>query len=236
MESRLLRVNSRFKTGVETNTNFSFIYKSVNITSIQLLRFRCLRLFPNIFSPYDTLIVNGTVYSIPHQQYTATELAVAITALGLFTCTLTADNKFQLTASGFGYTLSPTRLSTLLLGFPDFDILVSPSVTSTNLPALQGPDPLYIEGDIALGNCLDSEESNGGNIPLVWSVATNTVPYGFQIDYESNDPVSSQIDVKNGTLSNKRFLFRITDAFGHTLELPNNAFDMFFKVFYNSNN
>ena len=192
-----------------------------------------MRLFPNIFSPYDTLIVDGVTYGIPHRQYTATELAAYISSIGLFTCVLNADNKFQFTT--FGYVITPTRFSTIITGFPDLP-MITPA-TSINSPALQGPDPVYIESEIGLGNCLDSEESNGGNIPLVWSIATNTTPYGFQIDYESNDPVSSQIDVKNGTLSNKRFTFRLTDAFGHVLELPNNAFvDMLFKIFYNANN
>ena len=64
MESRLLRINSRFKQPNETNTQFSFIYDGANISSVQLLKFACTRLFPNIFSPYDTLIIDGQLFTI----------------------------------------------------------------------------------------------------------------------------------------------------------------------------
>ena len=228
MESRLLRINSRFKQPAESNTAFSFIYQGVNISSIQLLKFACTRLFPNIFSPYDTLVIDGQVFTIPTGQYTAGELAAYITTLG-HPCVLTANNKFSFTAAG--NEMMPTRLSTIVMGFPDMETM-SP-VTALATPNLSGPDPIYIESsDVAMSNYYDSEDSNGGNIPLVWSIANNA-PYGFPISYESNDPAISQIDVKRGTLSNRRWAIRLTDMYGHTLVLPENQHvDLIFKVFY----
>ena len=231
MQSRLLRINSRFKQPNETNTAFSFIYTGVNISSIQLLKFSCMRLLPNVYSPYDTLDADGVLHTIPTGQYTALELAAYINTLGI-DCSLTVNNKFQFT--GFANEIRPTRLSNLVLGFPDFDILTP--IVSQNTPTLQSPDPIYIESnDLALSNCLDSEDSNGGNIPLVWSIP-NQVPYGFQIAYESADSTINQIDVKSSTISNRRLNFKITDQFGHGLVLPDNQFcDLIFKIFYNAN-
>ena len=161
MESKLFRFNSRFKLPTETNTDFSITYHGVNISSIQLLKFSCNKLFPNIFSPYDTLIIDSVTYTIPTAQYTATELAAYITTIG-HPCTLVND-KFSFTA--FGNIITPTRLSNLIMGFPNFQV-ITPS-TSMNAPALQGPDPIFVEStDIAQGNCLDSAESNSGNIPF----------------------------------------------------------------------
>ena len=113
--------------------------------------------------------------------------------------------------------------------------LVTP-VTAMNTPSMQGPDPIYVESsDLALSNCYDSEDSNGFNIPLVWSIA-NEAPFGFPISYEANDPTISQIDVKNGTLGNRRWSIRLTDMYGHTLTLPDNQYvDIIFKVFYSPN-
>jgi len=190
-----------------------------------------MRLFPNIYSPYDTLYIDGVLRTIPTGQYTAVELAAYINTLGI-ECSLTASNKFQITS--FANEIRPTRLSNLILGFPNFDIL-TPTV-SQNTPTLQGPDPIYIESnDLALSNCLDSEDSNGGNIPLIWSIP-NVVPYGFQISYESADATINQIDVKSSTISNRTLNFKITDQFGHNLVLPDNQFvDIILKIFYNSN-
>ena len=229
MESRLFRFNSRFKLPNESNTDFSIAYHGVNISSIQLLKFSCMKLFPNIFSPYDTLIIDSQIYTIPTAQYTATELAAYITTIG-HPCSLVND-KFSFTNAG--NVITPTRLSTIILGFPNMQVITP--VTSLNTPSMQGPDPIFIEStDIAQGNCLDSAESNSGNIPLVWSIAS-TPPYGFQISYETNAPEMSQIDIKNNTLSNQTFRLRLTDQFGHTLVLPDNQFtDIIFKVFYES--
>jgi hypothetical protein len=231
METRLLRINSRFKQPTETNTDFSFIYDGVNISSIQLLKFSCMRLFPNIYSPYDTLIINGALITIPTGQYTAAELAAYITSSGQL-CNVNQHNKFEFPL--FGHEITPTKLSTMVIGLPDIPV-ITPTV-ALNTPNLQGPDPIYIEsGDVALSNCLDSEDSNGGNIPLVWSIASQP-PYGFQISYEASDPTISQIDVKNGTLSNRRLGIRLTDAYGHTLVLPSNQHvDLIFKIFYMPN-
>ena len=231
MESRLLRINSRFKQPNETNTQFSVIYDGLNVSSIQLLKFSCMRLFPNIFSPYDTLIINGQTLTIPTGQYTATELAAYITLVGP-PCIVNVANKFEFTS--YGTEIAPTRLSTLVMGFPDIGVL-TPS-TALDTPTLQGPNPIYIESsDVAFSNCLDSEDSHGGTIPLLWSLA-NDVPHGFQISYEANDPTISQIDVKAGTLSNRRLTIRICDQFGHTLVLPQNQFvDIIFKIFYVAN-
>ena len=231
MESRLLRINSRFKQPTETNTQFSFIYDGTNVSSIQLLKFACTRLFPNIFSPYDTLIIDGQMITIPTGQYTAAELAAYITST-LHPCEVTASNKFSFT--GFGNEITPTRLSTIVMGLPDMPVLTP--ATALNVPSMQGPDPIYVESnDLALSNCYDSEDSNGGNIPLVWSIA-NEAPFGFPISYEANDPTISQIDVKNGTLSNRRWSIRLTDMYGHTLTLPDNQYvDIIFKVFYSPN-
>ena len=228
MESRLLRINSRFRLPNETNTAFSFIYKGTNVSSIQLLKFSCPRLFPNIYSPWDTLIIDSVLYTIPSKQYTATELAAYITSIG-HPCVLTADNTFQFTA--FGNVFTPTRLSNLIMVFPNLPFITP--ATATSVPAMDGPDPIFVESsDIALSNCFDSIESNAGTIPLVWSIA-NDSPYGFQISYEANDPAISQIDVKRGTLSNPRWAIRLTDMYGHTLVLPVNCHvDMIFKVFY----
>ena len=231
MESRLLRINSRFKQPNETNTQFSFIYDGANISSVQLLKFACMRLFPNIFSPYDTLIIDGQLFTIPTGQYTAEQLAAYITSLS-HPCELTADNKFSFTNPG--NEITPTRLTTIIMGLSNMPLL-TPTI-ALNTPNMAGPDPIYIESnDVALSNCFDSEDSNGGNIPLVWSIA-NQVPYGFPIAYEANDPSISQIDIKNGTLSNRRWMIRLTDMYGHTLTLPSNQYvDIIFKVFYSPN-
>jgi hypothetical protein len=190
-----------------------------------------MRLFPNIYSPYATLDVDGVLHTIPTGQYTAAELAAYITTLGI-DCSVTVNDKSSFT--GFGYEIGPTRLFSIVMGFPEFEIITP--IIAQNTPTMQGPDPIYIESnDLALSNCIDSEDSNGGNIPLIWSIP-NQVPYGFQISYESNDGGLNQIDVKNGTLSNRRLAIRITDQFGHALFLPDNQFvDLIFKVFYNSN-
>lgn len=231
MESRLLRINSRFKQPNESNTDFSIIYTGVNIASIQLLKFSCMRLFPNIYPPYDTLNIDGQILTLPSGQYTATELAAQITSIG-YACSLNDQKKFTFTS--VANVIEPTKLSHLILGLPNVKVLTP--VTSLSTPTLQGPDPIYVESnDLALSNCLDSEDSGGGNIPLVWSIP-NTVPHGFQLNYELNDPSLNQIDVKNGTLSNTRLHLKITDQFGHVLTLPPNAYvDMIFKVFYRPN-
>lgn len=228
MESRLLRINSRFKQPTESNTDFSFIYEAVNISSLQLLKFSCPRLFPNIYSPWDTLIIDSVLYTIPTKQYTAAELAAFITSAG-HPCVLTTDNKFQFTS--FGNVISPTRLSNIVMGFPDIAVITP--ATALSVPALlDGPDPVYIESRDIGSNAYDSVDSNGGYIPLVWSIE-NSVPYGFRIGYEASDQLISRIDIRNGTLSNKTLNIRLCDKYGHTLVLPENAYvDIIFKIFF----
>ncbi len=142
IESRLLRINSRFKQPNESNTDFTFLYAGANLVRMQLVKFSCARMFANIYSPYNTINIDGTVYTIPTGMYTATQLATEITSAVVgVTCTLDASNKFSLTAGSD--VLTPTRLSTLLMGFPNTNFSL-PQV-APSLPALQGPDPIYIE-------------------------------------------------------------------------------------------
>ena len=232
IESRLLRINSRFKQPNESNTNFTFLYTGANLVRMQLVKLTCARMFANVYPPYDTLNVDGTVYTIPTGMYTATQLATEITSVVGVTCTLDANNKFSITGSGV---LAPTRLSTLLMGFANTNLSL-PQV-ATSQPALAGPDPIYIESnDLALSNCFDHDNSNSGSIPLVWSANCSTVPYGFTIGWESNDSELNRIDVKNSTFSNRTFHIKLTDQYGHVLVLPETAHvDLIFKVFYQTN-
>ena len=234
IESRLLRINSRFKQPNESNTDFTFLYTGANLVRMQLVKLTCARMFANIYAPYNTLNVDGTVYTIPTGMYTTTQLAAEVTSVvgGGVTCTLDAYNKFSITGSGV---LAPTRLSTLLMGFTNTNLSL-PQV-ATSLPSLAGPDPIYIESnDLALSNCFDHDNSNSGSIPLVWSVNCSTVPYGFTIGWESNDSELNRIDVKNSTFSNRTFHIKLTDQYGHVLVLPETAHvDLIFKVFYQTN-
>ena len=234
IESRLLRINSRFKQPNESNTDFTFLYTGANLVRMQLVKLTCARMFANVYPPYATLNVDGTVYTIPNGMYTATQLAAEVTSVvgGGVTCTLDANNKFNLAGSGV---LAPTRLSTLLMGFANTNLSL-PQV-ATSQPALAGPDPIYIESnDLALSNCFDHDNSNSGSIPLVWSVNCSTVPYGFTIGWESNDSELNRIDVKNSTFSNRTFHIKLTDQYGHVLLLPETAHvDLIFKVFYQTN-
>jgi hypothetical protein len=230
ISSKLLRINSRFKQVNESNTDFSFVYTGANLVRIQMVKFNCCRLFPNVYAPYDTLNIDGTVYTLPTGQYTAQELSEYITASIGVTCTLSSTNYFQFPdVTGI---LAPTKLSHMLMGFTDSN-LSFPQV-ATSLPSLQGADPLYIESnDIALSNCFDHEDSNSGNIPLIWSVGCSNVPYGYNISWESNDAELNRIDVKDSTISNRTFNIKITDKYGHVLSLPDNQYiDLIFKVFY----
>ena len=233
VESRLLRINSRFKQPNESNTNFTFLYTGANLVRMQLVKLTCARMFANVYPPYATLNVDGTVYTIPNGMYTATQLAAQVTSVvgGGVTCTLDAYNKFSITGSGV---LAPTRLSTLLMGFANTNLSL-PQV-ATSFPSLAGPDPIYIESnDLALSNCFD-HNSNSGSIPLVWSVNCSTVPYGFTIGWESNDAELNRIDVKNSTFSNRTFHIKLTDQYGHVLVLPETAHvDLIFKIFYQTN-
>ena len=160
VESRLLKINSRFKQPNESNTNFTFLYTGANLVRMQLVKLTCARMFANVYPPYDTLNVDGTVYTIPTGMYTATQLATEVTSVvgGGVTCTLDANNKFNLAGSGV---LAPTRLSTLLMGFANTNLSL-PQV-ATSLPSLAGPDPIYIESnDLALSNGFDHDNSNSG--------------------------------------------------------------------------
>lgn len=233
VETRLLRINSRFKQPGESNTDFTYLYAGANIIRVQLLKFSCSRLFPNVFPPYNTLNIDGQIYTVATGQYTATQLAEYLSTTLNIPCTLNASNKFQLdSTSGV---VVPTRLTTILMGFPDNNFSL-PAI-ATNYPALQGPDPIYIEStDLALSNCFDHDDSNSGSIPLVWSVPCSNVPYGFTVSWESNDAEINRIDIKNGTVSNRTFNIKITDQYGHPLVLPDNQYvDMIFKVFYEPN-
>jgi hypothetical protein len=231
--SKLLRINSRFKQVNETNTDFTFLYAGANLVRMQLVKFSCCRMFPNVYPPYNTLNVDGTVYTIPNGQYTAKELAEYITASIGIECTLSATSYFQLPSiSGV---LAPTKLSSMLMGFAATNISMPAVATST--PSLQGPDPIYIESnDLALSNCFDHDNSNSGSIPLVWSVNCSNVPFGYNIGWESNDAELNRIDIKDSTISNRTFAIKLTDKFGHVLILPENQHvDMKFKVFYERN-
>ena len=232
ISSRLLRINSRFKQVNESNTDFTFLYAGANLVRMQLVKFSCCRIFPNLFHPYNTLNVDGTVYTIPNGLYTAVQLAEHISTVIGLACNLTASNHFEFTGSGV---VAPTKLSTMLMGFPNTNISMPSVATST--PSLQGADPIYIEStDLALSNCFDHDDSNSGSIPLIWSIGCSNVPFGFNVSWESNDAELNRIDLKNSTLSNRTFSIKICDQYGHLLVLPENQHvDMIFKVYYETN-
>ena len=239
----LLRINSRYRTQDSLSAT-DFYYQlgtSAVVDSvyrIALTRFNCLYMFPNIELTNNTLVTSVGTVVVPVGQYTAAQLAVLLVGVGgTFTMNETL-NKFEFTASTT-VTINPNNpLNTLAryLGITKpISAVASDVVVADTFPNLGGPKCIYVESpNICQSNCLDGNPDSGGFLPLLEVIPLAGTPYGFVINYHTNDLVSSDIDFRKA-ITLRRIHIRLTDSHTNALTLPpNQEVDIVLKVFYKS--
>lgn len=237
----LLRINSRYRTKDSlSSTDFFYQLGSSEVVDsvyrIALIRFNCLYMFPNIELTNNTLITSVGTVVIPVGQYTAVELAALLVGVG-GTFTLNATTrKFEFTASTT-VTIDPTNpLNTLC---PYIGLMTPISAVASDVevmdtfPNLGGPKSIYVESpNICTSNCLDGNPASGGYLPLLEIIPLASTPYGFVINYHTNDLISSDVDFKK-PITLRRIHIRLTDSHTNALTLPpNQEVDIVLKVFY----
>ena len=260
MASKLLRVNSRYKTpNSVSNTDFTVNIQTrdlENISRCVLLSATIPRSFGNVYEPNN--ILRGFYSVSPQAQpqpfslvippglYTSVTLAAALnTALvALFQfmgvsfdetmkrIKVQATNHPQL----FSMYISHDEPLAQICGFTQTIFIGTQNIAyAQSATSLQGVSQVYIES-VFVGNraCLDILE-NGLSIPLVNVVACGSIPEGFDINYQATNPDCWMIDynVENTGLCTLQTIdIRICDTFGNVLTLPKNMnVDLVFRVY-----
>ena len=244
-QSRLIRVNSKYRedTQLASNSDFAvaFSERSVDrITSIFLVSASIPRMYNNIFAGINTFsysIGAGPVisYIVPSAQYTAAQLAAALTTL-LPSLGVAYDS----TLERFTYSTGEPTLTIVATSIAPYlgitaDLVVTSGaspVAALYPPSLQGPTSLYIESTyVASVNCLDSIQQ-AVYIDTIASIDASAVPWGFDVNYTVHTRDQSMISFPAMT-SLRRIDIQITDRFGNVLDLPANSYtDFLFRVEY----
>jgi hypothetical protein len=188
---KLFRVNSKYRSsGTTSNFTMSFDARDLDtVQSVALLDATLNRKFPNIYSPNNKLVLvtrtagptdTSVTATIPEGQYTATELATALTgailSAGVAGITVTYSAapvdrfSFVWNGTGPGYfyvtvmtdvtsTYATSQYSTISqsLGvMADMQLTPNVPVLASTSPALEGPNEVYIQSNLIAGsNCVD---------------------------------------------------------------------------------
>lgn len=271
---KLFRVNSKYRSsGTTSNFTMSFDARDLDtVQSVALLDATLNRKFPNIYSPNNKLVLvtrtagptdTSVTATIPEGQYTATELATALTgailSAGVAGITVTYSaapiDRFSFvwdgTGPGYFYvtvatdvtsTYATSQYSTISqsLGVMlDMQLTPNVPVLASTSPALEGPNEVYIQSNLIAGsNCVDVPALSS-YIPYLGKISYNNIPYGFTGIYQSTQAELQQVNykLKSGTQSIRTFDVQLTDRFGNILPIPANCFiDMHLAIYYNPGN
>jgi len=236
MHSQLLRLNNRYRSADQTAASFTINIPSQdceNVHRLVLVSASIPRLFTNVNDSNNTLIMNGVTYTLPARQYTATELALALNSLFPISVVYnTAISRFEFSATA-QVVMSGTLLP--LVGFWLPFVTIDPTIPKIppSPPSLAGPSEIYIESrTLARKSCLDVFE-NGVTLPLICVVDGSKTPYGYTIQYRNNESDSWLLDYaeRQHGISCKSVDIMLTDRFGYSLNLPDNAnVDLVFRI------
>jgi len=258
--SFLLRINGKYKKSSETNAQFSYDLVSsqacASVTSISLLQFTMNRVFGNIYSGSNVLVIDNdsgptVIITVPEGQYNITQLVntlniLATTAYGPGELEFTWDTVLDRVAitsfnsDGETYTIV-WDLSTLApyIGIStNFAIPYNQTVLCPSPPQLQGPDQIFVESQIlASGQCLDDPQATGGSIPLLGVIPCGDVPYGYTINYTVQELDQTVVTTNHGQPGQlKRIDISLTDKYGYLLNVPETCYaDILFRVTYMPN-
>jgi hypothetical protein len=232
--TRLVRVNSRFRaSGTSSVFTYKFDTKLVDdIESIELISCQIPRLFSNIYpniNVFEVRVSGGQILglvTIPPGNYTATELATAISTNTVstfgFEVTYNETTKRFIFDSLNAYTLTGRLLP--YLGIPNNSLnpfALEPGLTSAPYTCnLSGPNQVYLQSSFIASSsgCVDSPEQRSPYIPLIIPVDCSSIPYGFVINFERKAPGSSMIVYEN-LLSLRGIDISLLDEFGNELDL-----------------
>jgi hypothetical protein len=242
----LVRVNSRFRsTGTASRFQYRFDTKLVDdIEKIELITAQIPRLFGNMYdniNRFSVLVTGSQLLGeviIPAGQYTATQLAAAISAdtmsrFGFEVLYNETTSRFVFDSLN-DYTLVGRLLP--YIGILDDEtnaFVVSPGITVAPYPpTLSGPAEVYLESEFIAGsNCVDSPEIRSPYIPLMCAIDCSAVPYGFNTHYERKTADNSSVFFEN-LISLRGIDIALLDQFGNDLTLPPNAdSDFVFRVY-----
>ena len=261
MQSKLLRLNSRYRTSSsKSNTDFTISIGTQdleNISRCTLLGVKIPRMFGNLYVGVNVL--HATVTEFPEQPmpwdivfppgvYTSESLTIELNRqmkLAYEWITVTWDltrerMKFVCADSG-----RPTQITIViqtteaaqLCGITQSITLESLRATqyAASTTALSGLSCVYLESTfIANKACLDVLQ-NGMSIPLFAVVPCATVPEGFDICWQPSNQDMWAVDytVENtGLISLRQIDVKLTDVFGNILTLPENQpVDLVFRVY-----
>lgn len=236
--SRLIRVNSRFAQG--TNTNFVYYFDSKAVDScdeIVLISASIPRLFPNIYSPINVLTysdgVNTYNYTVPAAQYTAVELAAALNNCPDLTVAYDeAAHRFTFQGALIyaPYTLLASSPLANYIGLSS-DLPLTGGVDYVESTPQLSLSQIYLQSDLAGLHCSDTPQLSDF-IPLVTHIDCSAVPYGYTINYSLVNSESNSLSW-NGDLANlRRIDIQLCDCYGNTLVLPQSAFvDLIFRIY-----
>lgn len=239
--SRLVRLNSRFAQG-NSNTDFVYFFSQNNVdkvTEVVLVSAQIPRLFPNIFPPINTIRytdgVNVRSFTVPAEQYNATQLAAALDLCPDFTAKYDEVAHRFTFRGGEGMYVPYTLLaespianyiglsSNLLL---DKDVAL-PVESTPNLSLSQ----IYLQTSLCGLHCNDTPSLNP-YIPLYTSIDCSAVPFGFNISYTLRTADACSLSFGGDIVTLRRMDIQLTDCYGNTLSLPRTAFvDLIFRVY-----
>ena len=259
MQSKLLRLNSRFRTSSsKSNTDFTINIGTQdleNISRCTLLGVKFAKMFGNLYAGINVL--HATVTEFPEQAmpwdkvfppgvYTSESLAQELNrqmklAYSWITVTWDATLERMRFVSGDSgrntVIVIQTTEAAQLCGITQPITLHSLAATkfAASTTALSGLSCVYLESTfIANKACLDVPQ-NGMSIPLFAVVPCATIPEGFDVCWQPSNETMWAVDytVENtGLVSLRQIDVKLTDVFGNILTLPDNQFvDLVFRVY-----
>ena len=241
--SRLLRLNSRFRQEGGSSSDFVYNLGSSNrqVDSVYeccLISASVPRLYPNIYEPINLLTYSDGPFEkalvVPQGQYTATELAAAISNQTIdFGVEYDQEKSRFVITSSSSITLHASSPIAGYIGLTEDRQSLGVPYALQAPPSLAGPPRLYIQSNfLANINCIESPDNVSEFIPLVSTIEASAVPFGFPISWEIKTIDSSRISF-GGRASLRRIDIQICDEFGNVLPLPPNAnVDLVFRVYY----
>lgn len=239
--SRLVRLNSRFAQG-KSNTDFVYFFSDKNVdrvSEVVLLSASIPRLFPNIFAPINVLTysdgVNILNFTVPSQQYNATQLAAALDQCPDFTCRYDeVSHRFTFRASSGVYVPYMLMASSPIANYIGLssNLLLEPDVVHhvESTPSLSLAQ-IYLQTSLCGLHCNDTPML-APYIPLYSAIDCSAVPFGYNINYSLKTSEACSLSWSGDLVTLRRMDIQLTDMYGNTLVLPQTAFvDLIFRIY-----
>ena len=225
--SKLLRINSRYRSAGSTNSfTVCFTDSDVfNATAFELVSFTMVRQYTNVHSANNEIRTSNGLFYIPVGQYDFEQLVNAMNQVAVGITFVIAGNHISMYTTAQNFTFFGSRSTIGPYIGQTADVTWVKYRLCDHPVNLSGPE-LFLQFPAMTALCSEpSGNSNTAFIPLVAAIPTHNIEYRAVINYEPKQKVAFQFGQGVTAQHSLNCIeVQLVDQFGNFLNIPANCF------------